>query len=217
MTACFVYRYCFSPYKVYGPHVGALFGSAKALELVTGPNHYFIDPREVPYKFELGGCSHEACAGLVAMVSFCSSNFSLFSTRWAIRTDLYVFCVQGGYLRRLVTGVTPNDPTLDRTPNDLNIAGDFDPTRKECVAACDYMTRLEQTPQTVLIGYLSRMHRQGFIRVIGPLTDDPNVRVPTFSFVPTTGGISVASVVAAAHSAKIAIRYVYFFCFRMGD
>jgi hypothetical protein len=24
-------------------------------------------------------------------------------------------------------------------------------------------------------------------------------------------------VVAAAHSAKIAIRYVYFFCFRMGD
>ena len=79
-TACFVYRYAFSPYKVYGPHVGALFGSAKALELVTGPNHYFIDPREVPYKFELGGCSHEACAGLVAMVSFCSSNFSLFST-----------------------------------------------------------------------------------------------------------------------------------------
>lgn len=121
-------------------------------------------------------------------------------------TDLYVFCVQGGYLRRLVTGVTPNDPTLDRTPNDLNIAGDFDPTRKECVAACEYMTRLEQTPQSVLIGYLSRMHRQGFIRVIGPLTDDPNVRVPTFSFVPTTGGISVASVVAAAHSAKIAIR-----------
>ena len=199
-TACFLYRYAFSPYKVYGPHVGALFGSAKALELVTGPNHYFIDPREVPYKFELGGCSHEACAGLVAMVSFCSSNFFLFSTDWRLYCDLYVFCVQGGYLRRLVTGVTPNDPT-----------------RKECVAACDYMTRLEQTPQTVLIGYLSRMHRQGFIRVIGPLTDDPNVRVPTFSFVPTTGGISVASVVAAAHSAKIAIRYVYFFCFRMGD
>ena len=215
---CFLYRYAFSPYKVYGPHVGALFGSAKALELVTGPNHYFIDPREVPYKFELGGCSHEACAGLVAMVSFCLYRVSLlFSTNGRLETDLYVFCVQGGYLRRLVTGVTPNDPTLDRTPNDLNIAGDFDPTRKECVAACDYMTRLEQTPQTVLIGYLSRMHRQGFIRVIGPLTDDPNVRVPTFSFVPTTGGISVASVVAAAHSAKIAIRYVYFFCFRMGD
>ncbi len=79
MTACFVYRYAFSPYKVYGPHVGALFGSAKALELVTGPNHYFIDPREVPYKFELGGCSHEACAGLVAMVSFfLLSSFLLF-------------------------------------------------------------------------------------------------------------------------------------------
>ena len=143
--------------------------------------------------------------------------FFVISTNGQLETDLYVFCVQGGYLRRLVTGVTPNDPTLDRTPNDLNIAGDFDPTRKECVAACEYMTRLEQTPQTVLIGYLSRMHHQGFIRVIGPLTDDPNVRVPTFSFVPTTGGISVASVVAAAHSAKIAIRYVYFFCFRMGD
>ena len=171
--------YAFSPYKVYGPHVGALFGSAKALELVTGPNHYFINPKQVPYKFELGGCSHEACAGLVAM---------------------------GGYLRRLVTGVQPNDPSLDRAPDDLNIAGDLDPTRAECVAACEYMTRLEQTPQTVLAGYLSRMHERGFVRVIGPLTDDPNVRVPTFSFVPTTGGVTVASVVAAAHASKIAIR-----------
>ena len=68
------------------------------------------------------------------------------------------------------------------------------------------MTRLEQTPQTVLAGYLSRMHERGFVRVIGPLTDDPNVRVPTFSFVPTTGGVTVASVVAAAHASKIAIR-----------
>jgi len=59
--------YVYSCYKVYGPHMAALYGRADALEELTGPNHFFI-PREMsPYKFQLGGVNHEGCAGLLAL------------------------------------------------------------------------------------------------------------------------------------------------------
>ncbi len=59
--------YVYSTYKVYGPHMAALYGKHEALAELTGPNHYFIPRDEVPYKFELGGPSHEGCAGLLAL------------------------------------------------------------------------------------------------------------------------------------------------------
>ena len=59
--------YVFSAYKVYGPHVGVLFGRSEAFAELTGPNHFFIPRSDVVHKFELGGVSHEACAGLVAL------------------------------------------------------------------------------------------------------------------------------------------------------
>ena len=57
--------YAFSLYKVYGPHMAVMYGKADALAELTGPNHFFI--REVPYQFELGGPSHEGCAGLLGL------------------------------------------------------------------------------------------------------------------------------------------------------
>ena len=33
----------------------------------AGPNHYFIPETQMPYKWELGGASHEGCAGLLAL------------------------------------------------------------------------------------------------------------------------------------------------------
>jgi cysteine desulfurase family protein (TIGR01976 family) len=59
--------YLYSTYKVYGPHMGALFGRSEAFEEIEGPNHFFIPKEEIPYKFELGGVSHEGCAGLLAL------------------------------------------------------------------------------------------------------------------------------------------------------
>lgn len=59
--------YSYSTYKVFGPHMAALFGTHEALAELEGPNHYFIPKTEVPYKFELGGASHEGCAGLLAL------------------------------------------------------------------------------------------------------------------------------------------------------
>lgn len=62
--------YFYSTYKVYGPHMAALFGRHDALAELTGPNHFFIPKDQVPYKFELGGCSHEGCAGLLALQDY---------------------------------------------------------------------------------------------------------------------------------------------------
>jgi cysteine desulfurase family protein (TIGR01976 family) len=55
--------YLFSTYKVYGPHMAALYGKHHAVAELTGPNHFFVPRDEVPYKFELGGVNHEGCAG----------------------------------------------------------------------------------------------------------------------------------------------------------
>jgi cysteine desulfurase family protein (TIGR01976 family) len=62
--------YVYSTYKVFGPHMAALYGSREALAEVTGPNHYFIAGDELPRKFELGGVSHEGAAGIVALDHF---------------------------------------------------------------------------------------------------------------------------------------------------
>ena len=36
----------------------------------AGANHYWLQGDDVPYKFELGGPSHEACAGVVALSQY---------------------------------------------------------------------------------------------------------------------------------------------------
>lgn len=59
--------YVYSIYKVYGPHMAAIFGRHDAFEGLVGPNHFFVPDDAVPYKFELGGVNHEGCAGLLAV------------------------------------------------------------------------------------------------------------------------------------------------------
>lgn len=58
--------YVYSTYKVFGPHMGALFGTFEAFKPLIGPNHYFIDRAALAHKFELGGPSHEGCAMIAA-------------------------------------------------------------------------------------------------------------------------------------------------------
>jgi cysteine desulfurase family protein (TIGR01976 family) len=59
--------YVFSIYKVFGPHMAALYGSREVLAEVEGPNHFFVDARDVPNKLELGGVLHEGCAGVLGL------------------------------------------------------------------------------------------------------------------------------------------------------
>lgn len=62
--------YSFSCYKVFGPHMAALYGSSDALRDVVGQNHPFFANDDIPYKFELGGVNHESCAGLLGIVPY---------------------------------------------------------------------------------------------------------------------------------------------------
>lgn len=59
--------YVYSTYKVYGPHMAALYGRSDALEGLRGQNHFFVADSDWPRKFELGCLSFEGCAGLVAL------------------------------------------------------------------------------------------------------------------------------------------------------
>ncbi len=55
--------YAFSCYKVFGPHLAALWGRREAMEGLAGPNHFFLPKEPVSHRWELGGVDHEACAG----------------------------------------------------------------------------------------------------------------------------------------------------------
>lgn len=57
--------YFYSCYKVYGPHVAALYGRHEALAPLPTANHFFVPRRNGAAAYEPGGVSHEACAGLL--------------------------------------------------------------------------------------------------------------------------------------------------------
>jgi selenocysteine lyase/cysteine desulfurase len=65
--------YGFSTYKVYGPHMAALWGRRDALAELDGPNHFFVQDDDLPYKFEVGGANHEGCAGLLGLRTYLAS------------------------------------------------------------------------------------------------------------------------------------------------
>ena len=62
--------YLVSLYKVFGPHVGMLYGRRDALLEGRGVNHFFVGESEVPYKYELGGVTHELAAGLAGITDY---------------------------------------------------------------------------------------------------------------------------------------------------
>jgi cysteine desulfurase family protein (TIGR01976 family) len=62
--------YVYSTYKVFGPHMACLYGSAEAFAPLTGPNHPFIARDALPSKFEPGGVCHEGAAGLLGSAAY---------------------------------------------------------------------------------------------------------------------------------------------------
>jgi cysteine desulfurase family protein (TIGR01976 family) len=56
--------YVFSLYKVYGPHMAALYGKPELLAALDGPNHFFVANDDLPYKMQPGGVNHELSHGL---------------------------------------------------------------------------------------------------------------------------------------------------------
>jgi cysteine desulfurase family protein (TIGR01976 family) len=62
--------YLFSAYKLYGPHLGLLYGKREHLLRARGQNHFFIDEDEIPLKLVPGGVNHELTAGLTGIVDY---------------------------------------------------------------------------------------------------------------------------------------------------
>jgi cysteine desulfurase family protein (TIGR01976 family) len=62
--------YLCSPYKIYGPHLGLLYGKRDHLLLAQAQNHYFISDSDSPLKLNPGGPNHELTAALTGMIDY---------------------------------------------------------------------------------------------------------------------------------------------------
>lgn len=59
--------YVASIYKIFGPHMAAMYGKKSNWKKFEGPNHFFIPSDYFPGKFELGCQNHEGCAGILGI------------------------------------------------------------------------------------------------------------------------------------------------------
>jgi cysteine desulfurase family protein (TIGR01976 family) len=62
--------YFLSLYKVYGPHLGVLYGRRQLLRRAKGQNHFFVGEDEVPYKYEPGNVPYELMAALPGILRY---------------------------------------------------------------------------------------------------------------------------------------------------
>ncbi len=62
--------YSISLYKLYGPHIGMLYGRHELLECARGQYHFFHAESELPYKLEPGGVVHELAASVPGILEY---------------------------------------------------------------------------------------------------------------------------------------------------
>jgi cysteine desulfurase family protein (TIGR01976 family) len=62
--------YLLSLYKVYGPHLGLLYGKRAHLLALPSQNHFFLDDEPLPYRFEPGNVNHELTASLPGILEY---------------------------------------------------------------------------------------------------------------------------------------------------
>jgi cysteine desulfurase family protein (TIGR01976 family) len=62
--------YFLSIYKIFGPHLGLLYGRRDLLLCARGQNHFFIPEDDIPYKLEPGNVVHELTAALPAILEY---------------------------------------------------------------------------------------------------------------------------------------------------
>ncbi|PMD38894.1 PLP-dependent transferase [Hyaloscypha variabilis F] len=70
VTALGVDFYCFSWYKVYGPHISMLYASPNALKKVAPLGHYFNPDSTLEDKLGLAGSCYELTAAIPAVISY---------------------------------------------------------------------------------------------------------------------------------------------------
>lgn len=62
--------YVFSGYKVFGPHIGVLYGKYEQLLQLANLNHEHIGKEAVPYKLQPGAFSYELAWGMTAVTAY---------------------------------------------------------------------------------------------------------------------------------------------------
>ncbi len=62
--------YAFSTYKVFGPHLGVLYGKRERLLAARGQNHFFFAEDDIPLKLNPGGPNHELTAALSGVADY---------------------------------------------------------------------------------------------------------------------------------------------------
>ena len=62
--------YALSLYKLYGPHLGLLYGKRQHLLDAPGQNHFFIGEDQIPLKLNPGGPNHELTAALAGVADY---------------------------------------------------------------------------------------------------------------------------------------------------
>lgn len=70
VQACDADFYVFSGYKVFGPHMGVLYGKRDELLKLDNLNLEFLGRDAVPYKLQPGGFSYEAAYGFGAVLEY---------------------------------------------------------------------------------------------------------------------------------------------------
>lgn len=62
--------YALSLYKLYGPHLGLLYGKRERLLEARGQNHFFVGEDAIPLKLNPGGPNHELTAALCGTTEY---------------------------------------------------------------------------------------------------------------------------------------------------
>lgn len=62
--------YVFSCYKVFGPHIGVLYGKYAHLLALANLNHDYLPPDAIPYKLQPGAYSYELAYGMGAVPEY---------------------------------------------------------------------------------------------------------------------------------------------------
>ncbi len=68
--------YLFSFYKLFGPHLGCLYGKRERLQQAKGQYHYFFEESDLAHKMNPAGPNHESIASLVGIADYFDALYS---------------------------------------------------------------------------------------------------------------------------------------------
>ncbi|MCP4328119.1 MAG: aminotransferase class V-fold PLP-dependent enzyme [Alphaproteobacteria bacterium] len=106
-----------SIYKLYGPHVAALYGKREHFLRAKGQNHYFFGEDTIPLKLNPGGVNHEFTAALKGVIDYFDSVYAYHFMTPANDVQARVRAVYGLFEDFEERLVTPFVDYLESTPS----------------------------------------------------------------------------------------------------